>query len=568
MVNSLARPDSHRWLLGTLLFVLFRAIPNLSYPIGRDQASFLVIGEGLLRGQRLYRDLWDIKPPGIYGVYAVLSKLFGHVMWSVGFVDILWLLVISYCIFRFTERYMGTVAAGLTVAVNASWHCANGYLVAAQAECFLMLLVFAGYLLVAGEGRWQAARDLAAGLCLGGGFWLKYNALAFLPLLALVPYLDWSGLNLRPRRLRLAIPRGEWFRRVGVLIAGILLAFGVVMAYFGLTGSWAAFKEGHLAIAARYAVAPGRIPGFWTVAAARVLLGLGGWTLLATGVSFLIPEWCDLSQLLPVASAATMGFVATCSQFRFFPYSFETCRPFFAAIWGYLAWRIYNGLRGLTRQPDRRWMTRLLACALLAVIALGPLRMEAKTFVQRYRDLAWWRRDSRDFFARYPDVRASVERLEGQSQMIDLLRRCSVPGDGVFIWGTAPLIYYMTGLRPPTRFVVTNHPLISPWGPPVWRDELVRDLEKSPPAFLVVAQGDAVPDIALHALDSEQYLARYPSLSEFISSSYNRVADLPSFVLYSRKPPPQNQSIARSPGGPVSSAVHTCSPQTSSEEMR
>jgi hypothetical protein len=528
---------SGRWLFVAQLFVLIRALPNITYPTGRDQASFLVIGAGLLRGQRLYRDLWDVHPSGIYALYAVLSKLFGHVMWSVGFVDIIWLLVISYCIFRFTERYMGTVAAGIAVAVNASWHCANGYLVAAQSECFLMLLVFAGYFLVSESGRWQSARDLAAGLCLGGGFWLKYNALAFLPLLALVPYLDWSALNLRPRRLKLVISRREWFRRVGVLIGGFLIAFGAVVAYFGLTGSWAAFREGYLAIAPRYVAAPGGIPGFWTVAAARALLGVGGWTLLATGVSFLIPEWCDLSQLLPIASAAAMGFAATSSQFRFFPYYFETCRPFFAAIWGYLAWTIYNDVGGLARQPDRRWMSRLLASALLAVIVLGPVRLEAKTFVQRYLDLAWWWRDSRDFFARYPEVRASIERLEGQSQVIDFLRRSSMPGDGLFIWGTAPLIYYMTGLRPPTRFVVTNLPLICPWGLPEWRDELVRDLEKSPPAFLVVAQGDAVPDIALTTLDSEHYLARYPSLAGFISSSYDRTSEFPGFVLYRRKLP-------------------------------
>jgi len=536
MVNSLAGTDSRRWLLGSLAFVLFRALPNFSYPIGRDQSSFLVIGEGLLRGQRLYRDLWDVHPSGIHVLYAVLVKLFGHVMWSVGFVDIIWLLLISYCIFRFTERYMGSVAAAVTVAVNASWHCAYGYLVAGESECFLMLLVFAGYFLVIKSGRWQSARDLAAGLCLGGAFWLKYNALVFLPLLVLVPYVDWGALNLRPRRLRLVISRREWLRRTGVLMAGLLVAFAAVIAYLHLTGSWPAFKEVYVAIASRYVAAPGRIPGFWTIAAARVLLGVGGWTLLAIGVSFLIPEWCDLSQLLPIASAAAMGFVATCSQFRFFPYYFETCRPFFAAIWGYLAWRIYNDLRRLERQPHRRRIARLVTSALLLVIALGPLRAEAKTCVQRYRDLAWWWRDSRDYFARYPEIRASVERLEGQSQVIDLLRRSSVPGDGLFIWGTAPLIYYMSGLRPPTRFVVTNLPFISPWGLPAWRDELVRDLEKSPPAFVVVAQGDAVPDITLTDLDSEQYLSRFPNLAGFIFGNYDRIADVPGFVVYRRKP--------------------------------
>jgi hypothetical protein len=540
MMDHIARTGSRRWLFVALLFVLIRALPNITYPIGRDQASFLVIGEGFLRGQRLYRDLWDIKPPGIYALYAMLVKLFGHVMWSVGLVDILWLLVISYCIFRFVERYLGTVSAAIAVVVNAAWHCANGYLDAAQPECFLMLLVFAGYFLVAAEGRWQLARDLLAGFCLGAAFWLKYNALAFLPLLTVVPYLDWDRINLRPRQLRFRVPCRTWITRMSVLVAGFLLAVAAVVGYFCLTGSWASFKAGHLAVAPRYATTPERIPNFWAITTARALLGVGGWTLLATGASFLIPEWCDLSCLLPVASAAAMGFIATAAQLHFFPYAFETTYPFLAAIWGYLAWKIYEGLKGRAQKPGRQWTTKLLTGALLAIIVVGPLRTEVKAITRRYRDVAWWRRDSRDFFARYPELRSSIEQLEGQAQVIEYLHRLSSPGDGMFIWGTAPLIYYMTGLHPPTRFVVTNHPLISPWGPPEWRDELVRDLEKSPPAFLVVARGDEVPDISLTTLDSEQYLSLYPSLSSFISGSYNLAAEFPGFVVYHRKPPDCN----------------------------
>ena len=84
-----------------LVLVAFIALPNISYPIGRDQATYCVIGEGLLRCQQLYRDLWDNKPPGIFALYVVIVKLLDHVMWSVGLVDILWLLAISYCIFQF-----------------------------------------------------------------------------------------------------------------------------------------------------------------------------------------------------------------------------------------------------------------------------------------------------------------------------------------------------------------------------------------------------------------------------------------------------------------------------------
>jgi len=526
---------SHCWLFVAQLFVLVRALPNLSYPIGRDQASFLVIGEGLLRGQRLYRDLWDIKPPGIFALYALLARWFGHVMWSVGLIDILWLLLISCGIFWFVKRYLGAVAAAIAVVVNAPWHCANGYVDAAQPECFVMLLVFAGYFLVVGKGRWQPARDLLAGFCLGGAFWLKYNALAFLPLLVVFPYLDWSGFDLKPRRLRLLIPWRAWLARLAPLLAGLLIAVAMVAAYFCLTGSWASFRSAHLAIVPRYATAPEAMPHFWIVAAARALLGLGWWTVLATGVSVFTAEEGDLSRLLPVLASAAIGFAVTASQLRFPPYAFETTYPFLAAIWGYLALKIYESLKALAQKKDRQWMAGLLAAALLAIIVVGPLRAEMRTTTLRYRDLVWWRRDSLNFFTHYPDVRFVAENLEGELRVIYALRRLSAPGDGMYIWGTAPLIYYMTGLRPPTRFLVTNHPLISPWGPPEWRDELIRDLEKSPPAFLVVARRDKVPDISLTDLDSEQYLSNYPSLSGFISGSYDRVAEFPSFVVYHRK---------------------------------
>ena len=86
---------------------MIQALPSFSYPLGRDQSTYCVIAQGLLNGQRLYRDLWDNKPPGIFAVYAPIVKTFGHVMWSVGLVDILWMLAISWCIFQIRRAISG-----------------------------------------------------------------------------------------------------------------------------------------------------------------------------------------------------------------------------------------------------------------------------------------------------------------------------------------------------------------------------------------------------------------------------------------------------------------------------
>jgi hypothetical protein len=109
-----------------------------------------LIGQGLLHGQLLYRDLRDNKPPGIFHIYALIVKLFGAVMWSVGVVDILWLLVTCYCIFRFAQRYLGVPAAALAMVFFASWDCTFGYIFAVQPESLVMLLVVARHDTISG----------------------------------------------------------------------------------------------------------------------------------------------------------------------------------------------------------------------------------------------------------------------------------------------------------------------------------------------------------------------------------------------------------------------------------
>jgi len=47
---------SWMWLLVGLVATTLVALPDLSYPIYRDQATFLVLGDGLLHSQLPYRE--------------------------------------------------------------------------------------------------------------------------------------------------------------------------------------------------------------------------------------------------------------------------------------------------------------------------------------------------------------------------------------------------------------------------------------------------------------------------------------------------------------------------------
>jgi hypothetical protein len=232
-----------------------------------------------------------------------------------------------------------------------------------------------------------------------------------------------------------------------------------------------------------------------------------------------------------------MGYGSSALQFRFPPYAFETSFPFFAMVWGYLGVKIYEGVRAAARAPSarRRKLARIVACGLLSTALFWPVRAEFKALTQRYRDLGAWWQNADEFYMNYPAIHFKTEHLRGKMQVIHELRREAAPGDGVFVWGSAPLIYFLTNRQPTTRFV-SNLGLISPWGSPAWKEELVRVLKKSPPAFIVVAQRDQLPEVTFTSLDSEQYLSVYTQLGDFLSASYDFMGAFPDFLVYRRKP--------------------------------
>ncbi len=534
---ALAGRHRKAWLLASLIFVLLRAIPNITYPIGRDQATYLVIGRGLLNGQHLYQDLWDNKPPGIFYLFTLVVKIFGPVMWCVGLVDILWLLAISYFIFRFAERYLGTGAAVVAVVINATWHIQAGYWEAAQTETFLILFVFMAFFLVARNDPWVKLRHVFAGVMFGAAFWLKYNAIAMLPFVVLLPYLDTRELDSTPRRIALVVPWREWLKRALAIGAGFAATVAVVLIAFRFSDSWEALKEVQFVVLPRYsAMALERTPRYplWALLQTENVLGL--WTELAF-LAALVVAWKKrvMAHLAPVLFSAVLGYLCVALQVRFHAYGFETAFPFFAMVWGYLAVRVFREFRLIAETCSQRgWkLARVLVWVLFVNVAAWPLPGQIVSIVGTYRALGDWLHGPEVFYTSYPWANP-ISHFSDQMQVISYLRRNLAAGENVFVWGSEPLIYFLTNRTCPTRFV-SNLALVSPWSPPAWRDEMVRELGKSPPRFLVVARDDSVPNIAYSQWDSEQYLHAYPEFTIFILDHYEMAVNLHTFAVYERR---------------------------------
>jgi hypothetical protein len=559
-VNEPAEPRcfSHaapwKWLAGTLVFVFFRALPNLRYLIGRDQATYCVIGEGLLHGKLLYRDLWDNKPPGIFYLYALIVKVFGPVMWSVGVVDILWLLAISCCIFYFSRRYLGNPGAALAVIFYACRHCRQGYIHAAQPETFLMLCVFGAWFLLSDSDQPRrsepgslrfAGRFFAVGLILGAAFWLKYNAVAFFPFLALLPFVDFRGLDDGTGRVGLIIGWKEWFGRMIIVAAGLVFAVAAVLTQFWISGAWPAMKEIQFEVLPRY----GAMAFHWSFyyvywALWQTQNHLGVWWEAIPALSLLIAWWRrELGRIAPLTLMALAGYLCTAMQGRFHPYYFETTYPFFAMFWAYVGVKIYDGSVQASRLFARRkWaLARALIWVVFACLIFSLLPEEGVRIAEQYRFADdWWRDPEASYKVYYWQL--PLEKIGDQLRVVDYLKANSQPHDEVYVWGTAPLINFLSQRVGPSRFV-SNLGLMSAWVPERWRRELVRTLEEKPPRYIVVERHDMVPTLTFTTKDSEEYLQVYPSLANFLGRQYESAAHYSDFEIYEKKNP---KSAARS----------------------
>jgi len=521
-----------------ILFVVVRALPIMSFLIGQDHAAYLLVGEGLLKGKQLYRDILESKPPGILIVYAGIAKVFGRAIWSVAVVDILLLFIISYLLFRFAEPHLGRAGAALAMMVHASMHGEMTYFWIAQPETFQVACFLAGYLLMTRRGRWSGLCSFAAGLLLGYGCWLKYNAVAFLPLVLFLPFLDTSGLDRDRPKISLTIPWRTWLARFGLLLAGLAAAVSIVLAWIVLKGAWPAMKEMQFEVVPRYAaMGVQRNPHYLLSIFARTNYNLGVWNLWAALVGLLV-AWLrrDLRRFAPLFLAASSAYIAVIMQLRCLDYYFQTCYPFLALLWAYLAVSIYEAFLALARNfRQRGWrLAAGLVWIVFAQAVFWPLPDEFNKLTLRYEELREWRADAKSFYRDYPR-QVSLERLHTEFGVIDYLQRNAKVGDGIYVWASLGRIYYLTGHQPPTRFI-SSLGLMALWSPPSWRGELMRGLRRSPPRFIIVGRGDQLPTLTYVNLDSEQYLKTFPQLETFITSGYSRVADFDSCVVYRRNP--------------------------------
>jgi hypothetical protein len=392
-------------------------------------------------------------------------------------------------------------------------------------------------------------------------FWLKYNAVAFFPFVALLPFLDFRGLDHRLLGARatavvgtvrepplfdpvqgsagiwMLIPWKDWIGRMVIVTAAFAFSVAAVLAYFRISGAWPAMKEIQFEVLPRYgamAFHGSLYYVYWALWQTQNHMGV--WWEVMPALTLLIALWRrELGRIAPLTLMALAGYISTAMQGRYHPYYFETCYPFFAMFWAYVSVKTYDGFMHLRRIfAQRHWaLARGLLWVAFASLVLSLLPEESVRVVEQYRFAAdWWRDPESSYKSYYWQL--PLEKIGDQLRVVDYLKANSLPRDEVYVWGTAPLINFLPQRENPSRFV-SNLGLMSAWVPERWRQELVRTLEATRPRYVVVERHDMVPTLTFTTKDSEQYLQVYPALAGLLQRQYEPAVNYEDFEVYQLK---------------------------------
>ena len=415
------------WLgLALIGWIAFLRWPFFLYePLGHDEGLYLAAAVRMLDGARLYTDVWDNKPVGIYLVYAAIAATLGSSRFAVNLASALAVLA-SACFVYLIGRDAVSRRAGIIAAFVLPAYSLDNGADGANTESFMAVLQCLSVWLLVRHCRQPhpAGRHLRAAFVFG----LLQGALLQMKF---VSVFDTAAIGLAFAGI------AWWEHRSFPSLAKLFLAFLpaylactlAVLAYFASTGGigdivFANFISPRLYVQSPFGLADPLHAIEFTIRRASsffVLILIGLW---------FVADWARRGRSGPAVAARPIALIGAWTvgalldamspgYFRYF---------YFIALTAPLS--LFGGIavdRLLSLKPRWDWPMRAAVCG---VLVLYPLE-------QHLTKLPHFLKDPNSYLT--PRVVALVRSLVPQ-------------GSTIFVADLNPLIYPLANMVPATKY--------------------------------------------------------------------------------------------------------------------
>lgn len=520
-------------LLSVAAVALLVRCVAIAEPLGIDQSLWASAVRGLARGQRLYADVWEQRPPGIYWIYLTGFRTFGWTTATVAWLDVLAAASAAALLFDIGRRLEGPRTGALAACLYAvltmpAWlYRYGGFLERSVCETFIAVAVaLSAWWGVRFAERPTAVRAGFVGLCAGAAVVLKPNAGLYFP--AVVAWVAAYAPRIPHAR------REALVRSVTSALAGAALIPVLAVVWLWQAG---VLHEAKVAVVDfnRFYVAEGFSAGTYVLDFSKAIwlriktdpLWLGG----SVASVFAIWRLVRTRRLPPVAGLAILWggaatFVIVVNGARLFNSYFIQAFPPLALL---LAWFLSSGARG----------GRLRRLAVAATILLMTAIAARRHYVSKVVGSA-----AEDFDAlrgrigrqAYLDEFGGYENRRGYSaranqELADYVRAHTGPDDRIFLFGiNGAGVYFLADRLTAHRFLRVNFFVESYFPNPEFRlASVTRELAERRPVYLIFERLNSASEMGRTA----DALQDDPSVRALLAG-YRPEKQIEDFTLYRR----------------------------------
>jgi hypothetical protein len=459
-------------IAAAVVLIAFR-LHAFDLPLETDECNYAYIGARLLAGDRLYVDVWDHQPFGVFSLFAGVIAVFGdapYVFRCLAMTFSLASLVLLYGIIRRCAGLAAAITGAVLFALASSDPGTAGE--GCNREIYMNTFVLAAWYLALRGGRRHRWMIFLSGLTLGVGSTLKTILAVHWVFLALWIAITTTGEARPGSRLRSVVTQ------LALFAAGPAIVWLGAVAYFALTDRLDEFIDavflfnlGYSGSSESYALrfvrflSPPRHPFIFSSALPLWIASLGAFLWL------LVEAIRNKSRGASAVLALILGsYLAVCLPGRFWPHYYYLLVP--AAViavsvaLGELAPRLSARV---SADPDASRITSLL---IYAVFPVCLLITEYRAYLsQPPFGITVNRYNSRDFWGR------------GQGEKV---RGVTDPDDEIFVFGNEAEIYYYAQRRCASRYTMITGLSAGMRGAEKRRAILMSELRERLPRLIIV----------------------------------------------------------------------------------
>lgn len=475
------------WLVLVLLITFLLRLPSLFEPISYgDEAIYLTLGGGIRRGLLLYRDIYDNKPPLLYLLAAIAGNLFWFRFLLL--ISCLTAIVVMSKLVKvfFSKNPLSQKFAVIFFALITSIPLAEGNI--ANSEIFQILPTITAVYLLLKEKKTTLNWFIA-------GFLFSLSVLLKMPAI-----FDFAALVIF---VVLFSTKEKFYfsSKIFVLFLGFILPIFLVSLYFGLHHQLKLFFK------IAFLQNLGYLSSWKTGSHAFSINSLLKTDFFLKGIFIFLTVmvmWWRKSKFKESFAFLIIWFLfslfgATLSE-RPYPHYLIQAIPPFTLILALI----------FVKKPKAILLVPLFSTVLIACVYLRYhiWRYPTLPYYQNFLTFVLGKKDKDSYFSYFNG------QLPNYYKVAEEIVLLTTEKEKIFVWGDDAFLYVLTRRLPAIPFVATYH--INDF---YSLEGVARDLQKSPPSFIIVKQ------------DSQSF----PQLESILENNYFKLQKEGSLIVFSKR---------------------------------